>query len=106
MCCTGRDKTVSCTELWEKPALGRLEAVRSETCHKDGRWIGVAPDHAWYRDLVSAMLSLGSCYRKGSLEFMDISVGWTTEESGFDNRRGHVFIISTVCRPALGPTLP
>jgi hypothetical protein len=25
---------------------------------------------------------------------MDLSVGWTTEESGFDNRRGHVFIIS------------
>jgi hypothetical protein len=65
----------------------------------------VSPVHAWYRDLVSTMLSLGSCYQKGSLEVMDISVGWPTEEWGFGNRRGHVFIISTVCRPAPGPTL-
>ena len=91
---------MSCTEFWEKLALGRLEAVRSE----DGRWIGVAPDHAWYMDLVSAMLSLGSCYQTGSLEVMDITVVWTTKGSGFDNRRGHVFIISTVCRQAQGPT--
>jgi len=97
---------VSCTEFWEKLALGRLETVRSETYCEDGRWIGVAPVHAWYRGLVSAMLSLESCYQKGSLEVMDISVGWTTEEWGFGNRRGHVFIISTVCRPAPGPTLP
>jgi len=96
---------VGCTEFWEKLALGRLEAVRRETCCEDGRWIDVAADHASHRDLVSAMLSLGSCYQTGSLEVMDISVGWTTEESGFDNRRGHVFIISTVCRPAPRPTL-
>ena len=46
MCCTGREKTVSCTELWEKPALGTPKAVRSESCREDGRWIGVVPDHA------------------------------------------------------------
>ena len=71
---------------------------------EDVRWIGVVSDHTWYRDLVSAMLSHGSCYRNVNLEVMDISVGWTTKESGLDNRREHVFIISSV-QSSSGPTL-
>lgn len=58
----------------------------------------------WYRDLVSGKLNLGSCCQKGSLEVMVISVDLTTEESGFDPRRRHVFIISSACRPFLRVT--
>lgn len=82
----------SCTEFWEKLAFRRLRKVRSETCCEDGKRMDVAPDHAWCRDVVLAVLNLGSCYQKGSVEVTAVSIDWMTEESGLGPRQGPVFV--------------
>jgi hypothetical protein len=72
---------------------------------EDGKWIDLATDLVWYRHVVLAVLNLGSCYQKGSSEVMAISIGWTTEESGFGRRQSQVSFQFSHSVQAPRPTL-